>query len=108
MHRNKLDDGREYAFTDHALQRLVEMQITGPQIVGCLTEPDTIATSKAHPGQENYRRGDLTLGVAKEDGVMVVVTALFSNDGAWARAFAKGRGGSGREFRPGALGGGAA
>lgn len=100
-HHGQLDDGRKYAFTDHALSRMVEMRVCAPQVCGVLMDPEEKFPSKSYAGAVNYRVGDLTLGVVEEDDLLVVVTALYSNDDAWREAFAKGRAGGDRTYRPG-------
>lgn len=109
MKRSTLDDGRQYAFTNHALERLVEMELPAHHAYLTLSNPDDIVESRTHAGAHNYRRGDLTLGVVVEDGCLVVITALYSNGRAWALAEKEGRLGAGRSYRPGqSLPGGAA
>lgn len=99
--RSKLDDGREVAFSRHALERLLEMAMPAPHIYLTLTSPEEVVDAKSYAGAQNFRRGDLTLGVVTEDdGCLVVVTALYSTRTGWERAEREGRLGDGRSYRP--------
>lgn len=94
-------EGIKVAITDHALTRLCEMELSAEQIKHILFEPEETKDSPKYPGALCYRVGDHVLAATRtDDGVLVIVTALYATSKAWLRASLEGKLGEGREWRP--------
>lgn len=70
-------------FTRHAVDRLLDMAVPPEQITACLAPEARTSPSKSHPGFTLRDAGDLALSTRTEDGVLVVVTALWTSPEAW-------------------------
>lgn len=91
-------EGVPLAFTNHALRRLVEMELTPEEIKKLILEPEEVYESKKYPGDKYHRLGDHALAFRQEDGMYIVKTALYSTTAAWLKAERDGKlGTKGRE-----------
>lgn len=93
-------DGVNVSFSDHALERLVEMKVSAHVVRLALTEPDQIVPSVKYAPGNYYVRGALALAVQQgRGGRLHVVTAVFSSNKAWKTAAKQGRLGADRRVR---------
>lgn len=76
--------------TNHALQRMCEMGMTGEIVQQILLSPEERSISRGRSGIVYYRRGSYTLPTAEKRGAIVVMTALYANHEAWDEALALG------------------
>ena len=91
-------EGVPLAFTNHALRRLVEMELTPEEIKKLILEPEEVYESKKYPGDICHRLGDHALAFRQEDGMYIVKTALYSTTADWLKAERDGKlGTKGRE-----------
>lgn len=91
-------EGVPLIFTDHALKRLVEMELTPSEIKKLILEPEEVYESKKYPGDICHTRGEHTLAFRLDEGQYVVKTALYSTTAAWLKAERDGKlGTKGRE-----------
>lgn len=77
--------------SDHALTRMVEMEMTADQIKAILSEPERTSQSAKYPGTTCYTCGDHTLSVKESDGALIVMTALYATRKAWLKASLDGK-----------------
>lgn len=92
-------EGVPVAFTHHALQRLVEMELTPNEIKKLILEPEEIFTSRKYPEDICHRRGEYTMAFCREvaQGKYIVKTVLYGSKAAWLKAQRDGKLGEGRE-----------
>jgi hypothetical protein len=86
------DPLKGFRFSEHFLERALDMQLTPEQIRDTLLDPENLTRSKKYPDCWNHKRGDICLAVSdpKEDGRRVVVTAIWRTREAWERDIALG------------------
>lgn len=82
-------DGLQVRITRHAAERIVDMAVSAEEVMATLQRPETVINSLTYEGCQNYRRGDLALGVRRDGTNLVVITALWSSNEAWQRDFDK-------------------
>ncbi len=90
MHFGELD-GVPVKISEHAIQRLVEMQLDPEDIKALLLDPDEVFESRKYPGTFCHRKGEHSLGMHKEGDVLVVHTALYATKVAWLKASRDGK-----------------
>ena len=91
-------EGVPLMFTKHALERLVEMELTPAEIKRLILEPEEVYESKKYPGDICHKRGDHTLAFRLDGNQYVVKTALYSTTAAWMKPERDGKlGTKGRE-----------
>lgn len=81
-------EGVPIAFTNHALSRMVDMEMTAHEIKKLILEPEEIFESRKYPGEVNHRRGEFAMAFCRdeESGRYVVKTVLYSTKAAWLKA----------------------
>lgn len=84
-------NGVSIIITDHALKRMIEMEMTAETIRDILTSPEETYQSTKYPDNTCYRSGDFTLTVEKKKGRLVVKTALYGTRKAWLQASLDGK-----------------
>lgn len=95
-------NGVEIAFTNHALTRMVEMELTVHEIKRLIFEPEEIFTSRKYPGEVSHRWKDFAMAFCRdeENNRFVVKTVLYATKAAWLKAerdgFLEERGGKAR------------
>lgn len=88
-------------FTRHALQRMLEMEITPDQIRKLILEPEDVYDSIKYPDSTYHRRGDHSVAFRLDEtkGRYVICTVLFSTKAAWLKADRDGMLGPDRPLR---------
>jgi hypothetical protein len=81
-------NGVSIAFTDHALSRMVEMELTVHEIKRLIFEPEEIYTSKKYPGEVSHRWKDFAMAFCRDEANnrFVVKTVLYATKAAWHKA----------------------
>lgn len=78
----------------HALDRALDMGVSGEEIRQCLFHPERVISSHKYPGTENYQAGRIVLAVRDD----TVVTVSWSSHDLWREDMARGEY-AGRTFR---------
>ncbi len=92
-------NGHSVHITHHAVQRMLEMELEASEFKDILVNPDEISDSHCKKGHLNYRKGDYSVGVCIEKGVINVITIVYATRAAWLRASLAGKLPEGREYR---------
>lgn len=79
--------GQRVLISRHANNRILDMAIDPEDIIGAIATPERVVDSSAHPGCVNRRFGAVTLGCTTDEGVLVVLTAVWSSDELWQKDF---------------------
>lgn len=91
MHNFGKIGGTVVCITNHALDRMCEMGITGDVVRDILTNPEAREVSHKSKGVVLYRRGCYTLPTKVDrQGCLIVVTALFASKEDWDAAITMG------------------
>ena len=81
-------NGRNVHITRHAAERFLDLALDPTDIRECISHPENIAASRTYPGCTNYRHGRITLCTRLVDGVLTIITAVWSTKEAWDQDFA--------------------
>jgi hypothetical protein len=93
-------DGKKVAFTDHAIERMVEMQVTPQEFKALISEPEDVYTSKKYPDAKCHRAGKYSVALREEaDGSLVAITVLYGSLEDWCEAARDGKLGD-RSLKP--------
>lgn len=92
-------NGVPVAFSNHALTRMVEMELTANQVKKLLLEPEQVYESRKYPDDICHRYGEHSMAICldRESGRYVVRTVLYATKAAWLKAERDGMLGEGRE-----------
>lgn len=71
----------------HAAERIQDMLLDPQEVQGALLTPEAVYASPTYAGVSNRRFGRITLSTKMDEGVMVVVTAVWSSDADWQKDF---------------------
>lgn len=84
----------EFKLTKHAVERALDMGVDPEEIRQCLLNPETVASSHHHRG-ENYRRGRIACAVRNNH----VITIVWSSPEQWQRDIESAGEYDGRQYR---------
>lgn len=85
-----------FTMSKHALDRALEMNVTGVEIRTCFEHPTDMYWSTKHE-KWRYTRGRISLGVSSDH--TTVITVLWSSQHDWRADYARGGDLAGRERR---------
>lgn len=85
-----------FTMSNHALDRALEMGVTGEEIRACYDNPEDMYWSQKHQ-KWCYTRGRIALGITEDH--QRVATVLWSNENDWRADYARGGDLTGRERR---------
>lgn len=85
-----------FTMSKHAVERALEMNVTGEEIRVCYDRPEDIIWSQKYAGWW-FIRGRITLSVSEDRAC--VITVLWSNEKDWRADYARGGDLTGRERR---------
>jgi hypothetical protein len=83
-------NGKKVLITQHALSRMLEMKLTGEEIRLLICEPTEVYTSTKYTQAVCHRRGKHSLAMKEHNGMLVIITALWSCRLAWLEAYKEG------------------
>lgn len=94
-------EGVPVEFTRHAIQRMLEMEITADEVRRLILNPEEVYDSKKYPGSVCHRRGRFSMAFRLDEGRgrYVVTTLLFATQREWLRADREGMLGDDRALR---------
>lgn len=92
-------EGVPVAFTNHALKRMVEMEVPPQEVKKLILNPEAVYTTRAYPDSVCHSYGEHTMvfRLDEETKRYVVITVLYATKAAWMKARRDGKLGDGRE-----------
>lgn len=93
-------DGIPVAITDHALERMAEMDVKAVEFHALITNPDEVYRSKKYPDAVCHRKGKYSIALNKEPNLTTVITVLYGSLEDWCEAAKEGKlSGQGRKIK---------
>lgn len=93
-------NGTSVLISDHALARMIEMEITPEEFKALITDPEYVYESLKYPEATCQRRGKFAIALKKGESMHFVITLLYATIDDWYDAAKDGRLGDKRVLKP--------